>query len=181
MQTTLTPPGYQWRKMRLFTQMELSSPQSPPLTTVFLSFSALSPVGWCFVVTGSYQTYMVINAKGEKGCESPICLYVPGWLLISFGSCSPGWVVSSLCGVFDIHSCARLSCFWLIGGHRGECMLSEWDMSGLSLRRGWCTNTVDLSICNTRNEELKNEVDIATCNRRLLKLQRFQNRYIRCK
>ena len=44
-------------------------------------------------------------------------------------------------------------------------MLSEWDMSGLRLRRGRCTGTVDLFklICNTRNKELimKNEADIA--------------------
>ena len=33
-------------------------------------------------------------------------------------------------------------------------MLSELDMSGLRLRRGRCTGTVDLLICNSRNEEL---------------------------
>ena len=33
-------------------------------------------------------------------------------------------------------------------------MLSELDMSGLRLRRGQCTGTVDLLICNSRNEEL---------------------------
>ena len=40
-----------------------------------------------------------------------------------------------------------------------ECMLSEWDMSELRLRRGRYIGTVDLLICNTRNEELivKNE------------------------
>ena len=42
-------------------------------------------------------------------------------------------------------------------------MLSEWDTSG---RRGRCTGTVDLSVCNTRNEELI-EAHIATCNCRL--------------
>ena len=42
-------------------------------------------------------------------------------------------------------------------------MLSEWDMSG---RRCRCTDTVDLLVCNTRNEELI-EADIATCNCRL--------------
>ena len=49
-------------------------------------------------------------------------------------------------------------------------MLSEWDMSGLRLRRGRCTGTVIR--CNTRNEELimKNEADIEACNCRLLKL-----------
>jgi len=53
-------------------------------------------------------------------------------------------------------------------------MLSEWDsMSGLRLRRGRCTGTVDLLVCNTRNEELiiKNEADIATCNCRLSNFQ----------
>ena len=35
-------------------------------------------------------------------------------------------------------------------------------MSGITLRRGRSTSTVDLLICNTRNEELlmKNEADI---------------------
>jgi hypothetical protein len=33
-------------------------------------------------------------------------------------------------------------------------MLSDWDMSGLRLRRGRCIGTVELLICNTRNEEL---------------------------
>jgi len=39
-------------------------------------------------------------------------------------------------------------------------MLSEW-MSGLRLRRARCTSTVDLLICDKRNEELimKNEAD----------------------
>ena len=41
-------------------------------------------------------------------------------------------------------------------------MLSELDMSGLRLRRGRCTGTVDLLICNSRHEDLimKNEADI---------------------
>ncbi|EDR03584.1 uncharacterized protein LACBIDRAFT_307071 [Laccaria bicolor S238N-H82] len=34
--------------------------------------------------------YMVINSKDEKGCESPICLWVAGWLLIFFCSCARG-------------------------------------------------------------------------------------------
>jgi len=45
-------------------------------------------------------------------------------------------------------------------------MLSEWDMSGLRLRRGRCTSTVDLLIYNTRNKELtmKNEaLAVAAC------------------
>ena len=41
-------------------------------------------------------------------------------------------------------------------------MLLEWDMSGLRPRRGRCTGTVDLLICNSRNEDLimKDEADI---------------------
>ena len=42
-------------------------------------------------------------------------------------------------------------------------MPSECDMSGLwRVRRGRCTGTVDLLICNSRNEDLimKNEADI---------------------
>lgn len=33
-------------------------------------------------------------------------------------------------------------------------MLLEWDMSGPMLIRGRCTATVDLLVCNTRNEDL---------------------------
>ena len=43
-------------------------------------------------------------------------------------------------------------------------MFSEWDMSGLRLKRGRCTSAVDsLLICSARNEELilKNEADKA--------------------
>jgi hypothetical protein len=41
-------------------------------------------------------------------------------------------------------------------------MLLEWDMSGLRLRRGRCTGTVDLLTYNTSKEELimKSEADI---------------------
>ena len=36
-------------------------------------------------------------------------------------------------------------------------MLSEWDMSGLRLRSGRCTGTVDLLRYDTRNEDLIHE------------------------
>ena len=56
-------------------------------------------------------------------------------------------------------------------------MLLEWDMSGLRFRRGQCTGTIDLLICNTGNEDLimKNEADIATCSCLLLKPSNIQS------
>ena len=56
-------------------------------------------------------------------------------------------------------------------------MLSEWDISQLELRRGRCTGTIDLLLCNTKIEDsliIQNESDIATCNCRLLKLSNVQ-------
>ena len=45
---------------------------------------------------------MAINSKGEKGCESPICLCVNRWLLISSAVVLEGeWSPPSV-GVFDI-------------------------------------------------------------------------------
>ena len=136
--------------------MELSLP------AVFLFFSTLSPVCRHFIGTDSYSGYMVINSKGEKGCESSICLWVTRWLLIFWGSCASVWVVSSLCRSIWYPPFARFRCFWLIGEHWRECMLSELDMSRLRLRRGRCTGIVDLLICNSRNEDLimKDEADI---------------------
>ena len=52
-------------------------------------------------------------------------------------------------------------------------MLSEWDMSGARFKRRRCIGTVDLLICNTRNEELSHEKrskHCVTCSCRLLKL-----------
>ena len=159
--------------MRLYTQMEFFFPRSTTQARLFLSFCASSSVYWCFVGTESYPGYMAINSNGEKGCESPIRLWVTRWLLIFFGSCVPVWVVSSLCPSRSIWYApvARLYCFWLIGEHQREYyMLSEWDMSGLMFKRGRYTGIVDLFICNTRNEDsliMINEAGIATCNSRL--------------
>ena len=150
----MIPPGYQEPKTRLFTQMELLSPRCTPLTTVFLSFSASSPVSWHFVETESYPAYMVMNSKGEKGCESPTCLWVTKWSLIFFGSCRTEWVVSFLRRSIWYLPFARWCWFYLIGGLRRECMLSEWDLSELRFRRGRCTDIMDLLIYNARNEEL---------------------------
>ena len=152
--------------MRLFTQMELLSPRCTPLTTVFLSFSASSPACWHFVGTESYSAYMVMNSKGEKGCESPTCLWVTKWSLIFFGSCRRGWVVSFLRRSIWYPRFAR--CYWiyLIGELRREWMLSKWDLSELRLRRGRCNGVVDLLICNTRNEDsliMKNELATPNC------------------
>ena len=141
--------------MKLFTWMELLSPGGVAFPKVFLSFSAFSPVCWHFVGTGFYSGYMVINSKGEKGCESPIFLWVTRWLLISFGSCGVRWVVSSLCQSIWYPPFARLCCSYLISEHWREYMLLEWDMSGLRLRRGRCMGTIlDLLLFNTTNEEL---------------------------
>ena len=159
--------------MRLFTRMELSSPPCMISTKVLLSFSAkLSPLCWRFVGTGTYKGYMAINSKGEKGCESPICLSATRWLLIFIGSCAEAWVVSSFRWSIWDPPFARLDCFYLTDEHRRECMLSELDMSGIRLRWGRCTGTVDLLICNSRNEDLimKNEADIVQL--RLLKLSK---------
>ena len=133
--------------MRLFTQMELSSPPCTISTTVFLSFSAkLSPLCWRFVGTGTYKGYMAINSKGEKGCESPICLWVTRWLIF-FGSCEVAWVISSRCQSTWYPPLPRPCYLILIGERRRECMLSEWDMSGVG---GWSCTTiiVDLLICS---------------------------------
>jgi hypothetical protein len=44
-------------------------------------------------------------------------------------------------------------------------VLSEWAMSRLRLKRDRCTGTVDLLICNTRNEDLiMNNEALATAN-----------------
>ena len=163
--------------MRLFTRMELSSPPCTISTKVFLSFSAkLSPLCWRFVGTGTYKGYMAINSKGEKGCESPICLWVTRWLLIFFGSCDAEWVVSSLCRSIWYPPFARSYWFYLIGELRRECMPSECDMSGLwRVRRGRCTGTVDLLICNSRNEDLIMKTRQTSGNYRLLKLSKVQS------
>ena len=146
-----TPPGYQSTKMRLFTRMELSSTHLSSLPTVFPFPSASSPVCWRFVVTASHPVYVVINSKGEKGCESPICLWVIRWLLNLFGSCVYRWVASSLCRSTWFHRLVGdIAVEWLV--NIGESMLLDGDMSGVKLSMGQRADTLSLLICNTRNE-----------------------------
>ena len=122
-------------------------------------------VCWCFVGTNFYSGYMVINSKGKKGCESPICLWVTRWLLIFFGSCAGQRVVSSLCRGIWYPPLARLYYFnWLMNIRETVCFRNGIHMSGLRLRRGRWTSTItiDLLICNTRNKKLihENEANI---------------------
>ena len=137
--------------MKLFTWMGLSSPWKAPVTSLL----TLRQVGF-------YPGYMVINSKGEKGCESPIYLWVTRWLLIFFGSCVSGWVVSFSCGSIWYPPFARLYCFWLIAEHWREYMLLESDMPRF---RGWCTGAIDMLICDTINEDslvMQNKSDITS-------------------
>ena len=74
--------------------------------------------------------------------------------------------------------------------HQRVFKLSELDMSGIRLRWGQSTCTVDLLICNSRNEDLIMKTRQTSGNYRLLKLSKVQSwacsviqvsRYIRYK
>ena len=81
-------------------------------------FLALSPDYWCFVETAYSSGYMAINSKGEKGCESPICLWVTRWLLILFGSCGTR-------PVFHNYQCRTVLTWQMLSG-KIKCPWFSW-------------------------------------------------------
>ena len=136
----------------------------PHFNRISFKFSALSLVRWRLVGTDFYSGYMVINSKGEKGCESPFCLWVTRWLLIFFGSCDIEWVASSLCRSFwclPFSILGYVAFDWLVNIGEGVCFWNGiYQVVG---SKGRWTSFINLVICNTENEELilKNKANIA--------------------
>ena len=72
----------------------------------------------------------MINSKGEKGCESPVCLWVTRWFLISLAVVFQGARSPPSVKVFFYPLFARLCYFCLIGELRRECVLGIYHELG---------------------------------------------------
>ena len=128
LQTTLTPPGYQWRQMRSFTRMELSSPRLA-ITAVFLSFIVVSchPFVDALLEQRFFQDTWRLIPRVEKPVSLQFAFGLVGgcWFSLAVVQQSE-WSPPSV-RVSDIHRLlVHIDFIWLANIETS--MLSEWDL-----------------------------------------------------